>query len=171
MTKEERRVKILEILKNSSNPISGAKLANKFNVSRQVIVQDISFLKASNHSIISTAQGYFFLKSNKKEVVKKVVAVCHTPEDTEKELKLLIDIGVTIVDVRVEHPIYGEVIGKLLLNNYDDIEFFINRLKNTGARLISELTHGIHLHTLECENPYKLIKAEEALKEAGFLLE
>jgi transcriptional regulator of NAD metabolism len=171
MTKDERRIKILEILKNSDQPISGTMFAKKFNVSRQIIVQDISLLKASNHAIISTAQGYVFIKSSEKEVAKKVVAVCHTPEQTEHELKILVNIGVTVVDVRVEHPIYGEVIGKLLLKNLEQVDIFINRLKTTGAKLISELTHGIHLHTLEAEDPFKLLEAEKALKKAGYLIE
>ncbi len=171
MEKEIRRIKLLEILKNSEKPMSGTMLAKRFNVSRQVIVQDISVLKASNYNIISTAQGYIFLKSYEREVAKKVVAVCHTPDETENELKILVSIGVTVVDVRVEHPIYGEVIGKLLLKNIEQVEAFLKRLKLTGAKLISELTDGIHLHTLESENPFKLIEAEEALKKAGYLLD
>lgn len=171
MDKEARIVKILEILKNSKKPVSGTTLSKELNVSRQIIVQDVSVLKASNYPVLSTAQGYILLKSNSDEVARKVVAVSHKPEDTENELNLLINNGVTIVDVRVEHPIYGEVIGKLLLKTGKDVEIFLERLKITKAKLISELTNGIHLHTLESDNPFNLIDAENALKEAGYLIE
>ena len=171
MDKETRRIKILEILKNTEKPISGTLLAKNLNISRQIIVQDISVLKAANYPIISTAHGYLLLKPNQSEVARKVVAVSHTPEDTENELNILINSGVTIVDVRVEHPIYGEVIGKLLLKSKEDVNLFIERLNSTNAKLISELTNGVHLHTLESENPFNLIDAENALKEAGYLIE
>jgi len=171
MDKSARRIKILELLRNSKNPISGSELSKTFNISRQIIVQDISVLKASNHQIISTAQGYLLLKSPEKEVARKVVAVSHKPEDTENELKMLVDIGVTIVDVRVEHPIYGELIGKLLIETSNQIKDFMERLNSTGAKLVSELTNGIHLHTLEAENPFRLIEAEKILKKAGYLID
>ena len=171
MDRETRRIKILELLKNSEKPISGASLAKNLNVSRQIIVQDISVLKAANYPIMSTAQGYLLLQSRRDEVARKVVAVSHNPEDTENELNILINSGVTIVDVRVEHPVYGEVSGKLLLKTKEDVEKFLERLNLTQAKLISELTNGIHLHTLESENPFNIIDAEKALKKAGYLIE
>ena len=42
--REEREKKILEILKNSETLVSGTYLAEFFNVSRQVILQDIAIL-------------------------------------------------------------------------------------------------------------------------------
>ena len=37
-----RREKIIEIMSNQKEPVSGSDLAKKFGVSRQVIVQDIA---------------------------------------------------------------------------------------------------------------------------------
>ncbi len=42
---DERRTKLINWLQASSQPLTGTELANKANVSRQVIVQDISLLK------------------------------------------------------------------------------------------------------------------------------
>ncbi|MCY8688763.1 HTH domain-containing protein, partial [Bacillus spizizenii] len=43
-----RRDQLLLWLKESTSPLTGGELAKKANVSRQVIVQDISLLKAKN---------------------------------------------------------------------------------------------------------------------------
>ena len=60
MSGEKRRENLLKILQDSDVPVSGTKLAEKFEVSRQVVVQDIALLRASNHNIISTHKGYVF---------------------------------------------------------------------------------------------------------------
>ena len=58
---EKRRENLLKILQESESAVSGTKLATKFQVSRQVIVQDIALLRAKNHDIISTHKGYVLL--------------------------------------------------------------------------------------------------------------
>ncbi|MER2142040.1 MAG: HTH domain-containing protein, partial [Priestia megaterium] len=42
---EERRELILQWLKTENKPMTGSELSKRTNVSRQVIVQDISLLK------------------------------------------------------------------------------------------------------------------------------
>ena len=42
MEGRERRERIIDILKNSDEPLSGTALAARLKVSRQVIVQDIA---------------------------------------------------------------------------------------------------------------------------------
>ena len=44
-----RREKIIEIMSNQKEPVSGSDLAKKFGVSHQVIVQDIALLRATNY--------------------------------------------------------------------------------------------------------------------------
>jgi biotin operon repressor len=58
MTGSERRDQIINQIKKSSIPVSGAQLAKEFDVSRQVIVQDIALIRAAGHEIISTNRGY-----------------------------------------------------------------------------------------------------------------
>ena len=58
---EEKRSKLLQILKASSTPITGSDLSKQTNVSRQVIVGDITLLKARNEPIIATSQGYLYM--------------------------------------------------------------------------------------------------------------
>ena len=63
MTGEERRTEIVRILSDATEPVSGTQLAEHFDVSRQVIVQDIALLRAKNIDIISGKKGYF-VKNN-----------------------------------------------------------------------------------------------------------
>lgn len=48
MEKEARLQAIYDTISKSEVPVSGSELSKKFNVSRQVIVQDIALLKARN---------------------------------------------------------------------------------------------------------------------------
>jgi len=169
---DERRELILTWLKERNAPITGGELAAKTNVSRQVIVQDISLLKAKNLPIIATSQGYLFLhQQTSEQTVKRVIAVSHTPEQTIEELCLIVDHGVTIKDVIVEHPVYGDLTASIMVSNRKEVEQFIERMSETKAPLLSKLTDGIHLHTLEADSPTKLDAACYSLQKAGYLIE
>ena len=58
MKNQERRKKILEILRNSSSPVTGDQLAKDLDVSRQVIVLDMALLRSAGTAIVSTRRGY-----------------------------------------------------------------------------------------------------------------
>ena len=62
MSGEERREKMLDLLQNTTEPISGTALAKMFEVSRQVVVQDIALLRAQKQDIFSTYRGYIMQK-------------------------------------------------------------------------------------------------------------
>lgn len=169
---EERRAWILQQLKNSPAPLTGSELAVQTNVSRQVIVGDITILKAKNEPIIATSQGYLYLKQNAvAPSFERTVACRHKIEDTEKELNLLVDHGVTVKDVKVEHPIYGDLTASIMVSNRQEVKQFMDKLRTTKATLLAELTDGIHLHTLASGSEAALVNAEAALKDAGFLIE
>ena len=59
----ERRKAIINLLSSSKEPISGGELAQEFNISRQIIVQDISVLKGTGYEILSTSRGYVMQKN------------------------------------------------------------------------------------------------------------
>lgn len=167
MNTEERRDQILKILNQSARPVTGTQLAEQMGVSRQVIVQDMAVLRAAGEEILASPQGYY-LYHTAIENYRTVVAVRHTPEQTEDELIALVDVGVEIVDVIVEHEIYGELRGMLHIASREDVRQFIDQLKETGARLLSELTDGVHLHTLEARRPDQLEQAREVLRQRGY---
>ncbi|MCR6110198.1 transcription repressor NadR [Bacillus sp. A301a_S52] len=168
---EERRTEIMTVLKKSHLPIKGGELADQLNVSRQVIVQDISLLKAKNMPILATSQGYILdntILSHQGH--SQLVACYHPPERAEEELLLLVDQGVRVNDVKVEHPIYGDITANIMVSNRKEVYQFLEKMKQTKASYLSELTNGVHLHTLEAKQEGDLHDAVEALRQAGFLL-
>jgi len=168
---EERRARLLDLLKTSGEPIKGGELAKQANVSRQVIVGDISLLKAKNEPIIATSQGYmYFTDPTKQHNYERTIASSHTPEQTEDELNLLVDHGVVIKDVSVEHPVYGDLTASLHIANRKEVKQFIEKVQSNQASYLLELTGGIHMHTISAANEHTLDDAVEALEEAGFLV-
>ncbi|MDP4097242.1 transcription repressor NadR [Paenibacillus sp. P96] len=167
----ERREKLLQWLKENS-PLTGSELARRSSVSRQVIVQDITLLKARNEPIMATSQGYMYLAKPEAadRLIERIVAVQHGPERTEEELQLIVDYGVTVKDVIVEHPVYGELTAPILASTRQDVHQFILRITSTKASYLSELTGGVHLHTLTAPDQERLDQACQALERAGFLL-
>lgn len=169
MNADKRREKIVDLLNTHHEPISGNELAKVFGVTRQVIVQDIAILRASGKDIIATAQGY--LMKDPLPICTKQIAVCHNVKDTREELLTFIECGCKVIDVIVEHPLYGELHGLLMLSNSQDVDNFIKAVKKHKANLLSQLTDGVHLHTVEAINFDCINKAERLLKEKGMLLE
>ncbi len=169
---EERRQVILKWLMEADKPLSGSELSKKTHVSRQVIVQDISLLKARNEPIMATPQGYVYLKpfthQNKYE---RIIACHHPPDKAGDELTLLVDHGVTVKDVKVEHPIYGDLTASIMVSNRYEVEQYLKQMKETNAPYLSQLTGGVHLHTIEADSLGKLDAACSALKGLGFLIE
>lgn len=169
---EERRSLILQLLKDSTEPLTGSELASRTNVSRQVIVGDITLLKAKNEPILATSQGYVYLKQNTStKVYERTIASRHLPKDTEKELNLLVDHGVLVKDVKIEHAVYGDLTASIMVSNRQEVKQFLTHLKTTKAALLSELTDGIHLHTISASSEKTLDKAVDALRAEGFLME
>jgi hypothetical protein len=169
---ETRREFILSRLKEQRAPLTGKELAEETHVSRQVIVQDVSLLKARGAPIIATSRGYLYMgKGEESGKQKRVIAVQHEAKDTETELYTLVDHGVTVVDVTVEHPIYGDLTGALMLENRRDVDVFLREVEKTEAGLLSMLTGGVHLHTIEAKTKEQLDEATDALRQAGILLE
>jgi uncharacterized protein len=170
---EERRNLLLDLLSQSDKPITGGELANKTNVSRQVIVQDISLLKAKNYPIMATSQGYVFLNepNNQTKMIERIIACNHAPEQSIEELTIIVDHGVFVKDVIVEHQVYGELTASIMVGNRNDVKEFIKKIENNSAAYLSQLTGGLHLHTLQADSLEKLNRACEELENAGFLVQ
>ena len=169
---EKRRSFILQLLKDSPVPLTGSELASRTNVSRQVIVGDMTLLKAKNEPILATSQGYMYLmQSPNSYSFERTIACRHSPQDTEKELNLLVDHGVLVKDVKIEHPVYGDLTASIMVSNRQEVKQFMENIRISRASLLSELTDGIHLHTLSASSIQVLDQAEAALKAEGFLIE
>jgi transcriptional regulator of NAD metabolism len=169
MNAPERRREILSFLMEAQSPVSATALAKQFGVSRQIIVGDIALLRAGGADISATPRGY--LVSRTTPALVRTVACLHTAEQMEAELNAIVDQGCTVVDVVVEHPIYGQLVGKLELSSRYDVSQFVRRSQTEDARPISSLTDGVHLHTIRCPDEAALRRVQEALRALGVLLE
>jgi len=168
---ENRREQILSWLQASSTPLTGSELAERAQVSRQVIVGDITLLKARGIPIIATSQGYVHMDTPDSGQVERVVACSHPPDQTKEELLLLVDLGILVKDVKIEHPVYGDLTASIMVSNRKEALQFLDKINETRAAYLSELTEGVHLHTLSAKDSTALDEAEQALFEAGFLLQ
>ena len=166
---EIRRDKVLQLIKQSEKPISATTLAKQFSVSRQIIVGDVALLRASGYDIIATPRGYI-IPVEQKGIQRKIV-VQHEKQDMEDELYTIVDMGGKVLDVIVEHSIYGQIQGILDLKSRYDVDSFIENVKQHQAKPLSDLTFGIHIHTIECEDEQIYQNILDALKQKGYLYE
>lgn len=171
MNGSERREKIIKMLKTNKKPVSGTYLAKVLMVSRQVIVQDIAILRAEGMEILATPQGYMIPDYLSFKKPRRVVACIHNSDDIEDELKTIVSLGGKVIDVMVEHPVYGEITGLLMISSIYDVEEFVKRLNESVGQPLLILTGGVHLHTVEADNESKIDMIENKLKEKGFLLD
>lgn len=185
---QERRSSILEILNNAASPISGGQLSKKLGVSRQIIVQDISILKASHPEILATSKGYLiagkfegdgaqtskaeneaYLKPNGKP--RRVFKVKHSDDQMEDEMRGIVELGGVMLDVKIEHRVYGTISRPLNVSSIRDIKNFMNDIKSGVSSPLKNLTSGYHYHTIEAKNIKILDEIEEMLREKGYLIE
>ena len=169
MKADERRSNIIEMLMKEKRAIKGTTLAESFNVTRQIIVKDIAILRAKGNNIIATPDGYMINEDNSNRV-KSVIAVNHNDEEVIKELEIVVKYGGIIEDVIVEHPLYGEIRGILMIKNLNDLNKFKNSLNQIDAKPLSMLTNGVHLHAISADSVENMELIKEELKESGFIL-
>lgn len=171
MNSEERRENIELILKGASSPVTASVLAKKFSVSRQIIVGDVALMRAAGIKISATPRGYILDLGNQIKETVFTVACCHNNENMYKELYAVVDNGGTIINVIVEHPVYGEISGELYISSRYDADMFLEKIKSSEAQPLMRLTGGIHLHTIKCNNEKARKRIIYALKNEHIILE
>ena len=168
MTSAERRQRIYKLLRAAKEPISATVLAGQCAVTRQVIVCDIALLRAEGRNITATPRGYI-IPAERKGLIR-CVACCHSPAGTREELNAMVDCGCTVLDVIVEHPVYGQLTASLQLSSRYDVEQFIAKMQSSSASPLSALTEGIHLHSLSCPSEEAFTHVKDQLRKLGVLL-
>ncbi|MDO5037717.1 MAG: transcription repressor NadR [Tissierellia bacterium] len=166
-TKEDRLQQIEDILRQAKDPISGGALAKKFDVSRQVIVQDISLLRARQLPIASTYKGYIM----KDQVPhQRIFKVFHTDEDIVTEMNQIVDLGACIEDVFIQHRIYGEIRADMKVKSRKDVEDFMEGIYTSVSSPLKNITNNYHFHTISADDEKTLDQVEAALGAQGFLV-
>lgn len=171
MNGAERRADILKKIQESEKPVSASKLAAFYDVSRQVVVQDIALIRAAGHEIISTNRGYILADASAAAAAIRLVRVNHTDEQLEDELNLIVDLGGTVRDVQIVHQVYGTVKGVLDIRSRRDVGVFMEELRSGVSSPLMKVTANEHYHTIEAESDETLDLIEQALREKGYLAE
>ena len=166
---EERRKAILESLRAADKPLSASRLATRFHVSRQIIVGDVALLRAGGADISATPRGYV-VRQPAPGLLRQVVCR-HGADEIGVELDAVVDQGCTVLDVIVEHPLYGQLTGALQIASRYDVGQFLKRCSRTDAHPLSDLTGGIHLHTLSCPDEAAYERVRQSLRDLRILLE
>lgn len=168
MTGSERRAGIIRQIQKSSNPVSGSELAKSYNVSRQVIVQDIALIRAKGYDIISTNRGYIL---NIPRSVSRVFKVQHTDEELTDELYAIVDLGGCIENVMVNHKVYGHIEANLNISSRRKVYEFMNDIKSGKSSPLKNITSNYHYHTVSADSEETLDLIENELRQMGFLIE
>lgn len=170
MSSNERREKLLQILKKSDKPVKGSELSVELQVSRQVVVKDIALLRASGLEIIATSNGYIVLDSVKNEF--KIKCKNHNSDDElYDELQTIIDLGGKVKDVIVEHPTYGVLKADLNVATNRDLRNFMQKAATNEFKQLSVLSPDYHIHTIEVDNDEIFEEIQKELKLKNILFE
>ena len=133
-------------------------------------MQDIALLRATNKKILSTNKGYILFRDDEKTKAKRIVCVLHKDTDILKEFECIVDCGAKVLDVVVEHEIYGQISVELVIRSMEDAEKFVGQLEKCQSKSLNILTGGVHYHTIEAPSVRVLDAVERALDEAGYLV-
>jgi transcriptional regulator of NAD metabolism len=165
---EQRRQELMRILRTAHEPILASELARQFGVSRQVVVQDTVLLRAAGADIVATSRGYL-LRNPAPDAQREVLHVHHDRAAIEDEMNVLVDLGIRILDVAVDHPVYGRLRADLHIASRQDVREYVEQLEKTGSAPLSALTGGKHKLTVVAPRPDLLDRAREELRHRGYL--
>ncbi|MEG2166003.1 MAG: transcription repressor NadR [Ruthenibacterium sp.] len=169
MTAAERRIQIQKILTDATQPLSASALAQTLGVSRQLVVGDVALLRAGGVPIVATPRGYM-TEHPKEDGILCTVACRHTAAQIADELYTMVDCGCRVVDVIVEHPVYGQLLGQLQISSRYDADLFCKALAENAAEPLCRLTGDIHLHTVSCPTPEHQVRMLAALDAKQYLV-
>jgi transcriptional regulator of NAD metabolism len=158
-----------ELLRSSEAPITGSDLAAELGVSRQVIVNDVAIVRASGVPILGSPRGYVLVESTDDRLVA-TISCRHDHEGNRREFEILVDRGIEVVDIVVEHPVYGELTASLLVRTRSDVDNYLEAISNDGVQPLWALTDGVHVHHVRAPSDDALDAAKCELAAAGILL-
>ncbi len=156
---------IAELLLAEQGPIAGGVLAERFGVSRQIIVQDISHLREAGYEILPTHNGYVVKRT---PLVERAFKVKHTTEQTEDELTCIVENGGTVVDVYVWHKVYGKISAPLNIFSPLHVKQFIEGVRSGKSVELMHVTGGYHYHTVRAESAEVLDRIQDVLQARGY---
>jgi transcriptional regulator of NAD metabolism len=165
-----RRQRVLELLREARRSITGSELSASLGVSRQAIVNDMAILRAAGEPIGGSPQGYRW-RGEQMSGVFATLACRHDREGCQKELETLVAHGVAVLDVVVDHQLYGEVRADMNVWTHRDVQRYMEVLHTSPVEPLSALTGGVHAHHVRAPDDVALGSARSDLALLGFLLD
>jgi len=87
------------------------------------------------------------------------------------ELYAIVDNGAKVIDVIVEHSVYGKISAELNLSSRYDVDKFLQKISESDANPLSDLTEGLHVHTLSLKDAESFDRIVECLKDLQILVD
>jgi len=165
-----RRGHIVELLREGHRSITGSELSSTLGVSRQAIVNDMAILRAAGEPIGGSPQGYRW-SGELTSGVFATLACRHDRDGCQKELETLVAHGIAVLDVVVDHELYGEVRADLKASTHRDVQRYADVLRTSDVEPLSSLTGGVHVHHVRAPDEVALRSARSDLASLGVLLE
>ena len=169
MKNQERRKKILDILRSSNGPVTGDQLAKDLNVSRQVIVLDMALLRSAGTAIVSTRRGYQINgRSLSMDFECRYKAM--DTDSARDELNIVVDNGGMIASITLVPDFCGPIQAFLNLKYRRDVKQYLDNFRKYNIPLIATLSQGVHTLTVAADSQDELEAIRDSLKEGGFLI-
>jgi len=100
----------------------------------------------------------------------RVFCVRHSTEQVLDEFLTILDLGGKILDVAVEHELYGQICVDLLIETRADAADFHEKLLTCRDNPLKVLTDDCHYHTVCAPSERLLDLIEEDLNRKGYLI-
>ena len=171
MNTAERRAYIAKLLAEAEAPLSANAIARECAVSRQIVVGDIALLRAGGLAVLATPRGYVLEAPAAAPQTFEGTVVCAHKGDERmaEELYTVVDLGGAVLDVTVAHSVYGQICAQLHVFSRYDTDLFLEKIRQSGARPLCDLTGGVHLHRIRCADEAAFRRIVEALQSKGIL--
>ena len=128
-------------------------------------------MRAERYDIMSTNKGYLYRNAEANTTFpKRVFFVKHTTEQVLEEFLTVIELGGRVLDVAVEHELYGQIRVDLLIESRQDAVEFAEKLSACRDNPLKVLTDDCHYHTAAAPSEKLLDLVEAELKQKGMLL-
>ena len=86
-------------------------------------------------------------------------------------MQTIVDLGGEVVDVVVNHRVYGKMSAMLNIANRRDIRLYIDDIRSGKSSPLMTVTSGYHFHHIAADSEEALDEIEEALRKKGYLAE
>ncbi|MCR5691399.1 MAG: DNA-binding transcriptional regulator, partial [Eubacterium sp.] len=102
--------------------------------------------------------------------VTRVFKCCHTDDQAEEELNCCVDLGGTVLDVFVNHKVYGRLRADMNIRSRKDVKIYVEEIRSGKSTPLKNVTSDYHYHTVAAESQEDLDLIEAELKSRGFLV-